>query len=320
MRRYAAFRLAYRIETDLRDKLFSHLQRLHFAFHDEAQTGQLMARANTDIQQINQVLADRPAHRGEHLHPHRRHRGHGLEERGRSRCSRSARCRSCNIAATRFSHRIGPISFDLQRKLGDLSGVVEESIAGVRAVKGFGAERLQAQRLEAEADAVLERALSAAKLRASFLPLVDFLPALALVVILWYGGHLVLDGNLQIGDLVAFNSYILMLIWPMRMAGMLVAQASRSSAAAGRIHEILSTDTAIDDPRARRRPPGRRRRRAAVRGSGLRVRQRRRRCSTASTSCCTPARPSRSSVRPRAARRPSRGSCPASTTSTRAGC
>ena len=55
-RRYAAFRISYRVETDLRERLFAHLQRLHFAFHDRAQTGQLMARANTDIQQVNQVV------------------------------------------------------------------------------------------------------------------------------------------------------------------------------------------------------------------------------------------------------------------------
>src|SRR5205085_9022340 len=53
LRRYLAFGIAYRAETDLRDRLFAHLQRLHFAFHDQAQTGQLMSRAATDLQQIN---------------------------------------------------------------------------------------------------------------------------------------------------------------------------------------------------------------------------------------------------------------------------
>ena len=56
LRRYTAFRIAYRIETDLRERLFAHLQRLHFAFHDQAQTGQLMARANSDIQQVNLLM------------------------------------------------------------------------------------------------------------------------------------------------------------------------------------------------------------------------------------------------------------------------
>jgi ATP-binding cassette subfamily B protein len=94
----------------------------------------------------------------------------------------------------------------------------------------------------------MDRALASARLRANFLPLVDFLPALALVIILGYGGHLVLQGQLQIGDLVAFNSYILYLLWPLRLVGMLVAQAARSSAAAGRIHELLVTDAAVADP------------------------------------------------------------------------
>ena len=56
LRRYTAFRLGYRVETDLRDRQFAHLQRLHFAFHDEAQTGQLISRANTDLLQISQML------------------------------------------------------------------------------------------------------------------------------------------------------------------------------------------------------------------------------------------------------------------------
>ena len=56
LRRYTAFRIAYRVETDLRQRLFAHLQQLHFAFHDRAQTGQLMARANSDIQQVNLVV------------------------------------------------------------------------------------------------------------------------------------------------------------------------------------------------------------------------------------------------------------------------
>jgi ATP-binding cassette subfamily B protein len=121
-------------------------------------------------------------------------------------------------------------------------------VAGIRVVKGFGAERLQERRLDAEAHSIFTEAMIAARMRANFMPLVDFLPALALVAILWYGGHLVLDGDLAIGDLVAFNFFILMLVWPLRMAGMLVAQAARASASAGRIHEILATDPAVIDP------------------------------------------------------------------------
>jgi ATP-binding cassette subfamily B protein len=145
----------------------------------------------------------------------------------------------------------------LQQELADLSGVVEESVAGVRVVKGFGAERLQERNLAVEADDVYERSIDQARLRANFLPLIDLLPTLGLVGILWYGGHEVIAGNLSIGDIVEANFYVLMLIWPLRMVGMLLGQLSRAAASAGRIDTVLATEPAIeDDPGAAPLAPG----------------------------------------------------------------
>ena len=246
LRRYAAFRIALRTETDLRHRLFAHLQRLHFAFHDQAQTGQLMARANTDIQQVQTVVILIPLTIASLLTMS------GvlvimLTKNAVLAVLALGALPFLNVAATRFSHRIAPVNLALQEELADVSGVVEESLSGIRVVKGFGAEQQQVRRLQAEADSVLDRSLAAARLRAGFMPLVDFLPTVSMVAILWYGGHQVLNGHLQVGDILAFNLYILMLIWPMRMMGMLVAQASRASAGAGRVHEILATDPAIAD-------------------------------------------------------------------------
>jgi len=256
LRRYGAFRLAFRVEADLRQELFAHLQRLHFAFHDEAQTGQLMARANTDIQMVREFLMLAPLTAASLMI---------LVAVTLVMLTQSVTLALLalgalpllNVAATRFSKKMGPISFDLQQELAELSGVVEESVSGIRVVKGFGAEDMQRARLATEADQVQTQALAASRLRAGFLPLVDFLPAVALVMILWYGGHLVLDGDLQVGQLVAFNSYILMLVWPLRMSGMMIAMASRMSASAGRVHEVLATDPLIaDPPRGRGLPDG----------------------------------------------------------------
>lgn len=253
-RRYAAFHLAFRTETNLRDRLFAHLQRLHFAFHDRAQTGQLMARANTDIQQVNTVVILVPLTVASLL-TLLAVVGVMLSQSVSLTVLALGALPILNVTATRFSRRIAPVVLSLQRELGDLSGVVEESVSGVRAVKGFGAEKMVVQRLDAEANSVYDRAVEAVRLRAGFMPLVDFLPNLALVAILWWGGHLVLDGRLELGLLVAFNSYVLMLIWPLRMAGMLIAQASRSSAAAGRIDEILATEPEIVDRRGAQSVP-----------------------------------------------------------------
>jgi ATP-binding cassette subfamily B protein len=246
VRRYAAFRLALRVETDLRLRLAAHLQQLHFAFHDEAQTGQLMARANTDIQQINQVVLLIPLTIASTLSMVAVivilvARSPGLAFFG------LAALPHLNVAATRFTRRMYPVGLSLQEELADLSGVVEESVTGIRVVKGFGAERLQEQRLGDEAESVFDRSMAAARLRAGFVPMIDLLPTIGLVGILWYGGHQVLDGNLTIGDIVAANFYVLMLIWPLRMLGMLLGQLSRSAAAAGRVNEVLATDPEIVD-------------------------------------------------------------------------
>jgi len=247
VRRYSAWRIAFRVETDLRDRLFAHLQRLHFAFHDEAQTGQLMSRANTDILQVNQMLTYVPIT----ISSIAVLVGVVVVMVAASPVLALLALGALpflNVLATRFVARATPIGLEQQEKLGDVSSVIEESISGIRAVKGFGAEQLQTDRLEHEVSEVRAKALVLARMRAGFLPVLDFVPALSLAVILWYGGHQVLDGNLELGQIVAFNTYILMLIMPLRMAGTLLALVARASASAGRIYEVLQTDAEITDP------------------------------------------------------------------------
>ncbi len=256
LRRYSAFRLALRVETDLRMRLVAHLQRLHFAFHDRAQTGQLMAHANTDIQQIHMVVLLIPLTIASVLTMVAVIVILVLRSPGLAFFALVS-LPILNIAATRFTHKMHPVGLALQEELADLSGVVEESVTGVRVVKGFGAERMQERRLQAEASDVYGRSIEMARLRANFLPLIDLLPTLGLVGILWYGGHQVLDGNLTVGDIVAANFYVLMLIWPLRMVGMLLGQLSRAAASSGRVNAILATDPAIhDDKNARELTPG----------------------------------------------------------------
>jgi len=246
VRRYAAFRLALRVETELRLRLVAHLQRLHFAFHDQAQTGQLMANANSDIAQIENVVLLIPLTIASTLTLVAVAVVLTLRDVGLALFALAA-LPLLQFAAMRFSHRMFPIGLAQQEKLAELSSVVEESVTGIRVVKGFGAESRQVGRLDAEADGVYERSIAAADLRAWFLPLIDLLPTLGLVGILWYGGHRVLDGALTVGDIVAANFYVLMLIWPLRMVGMLLGQIPRAIAASARINAVLATEPVIAD-------------------------------------------------------------------------
>jgi ATP-binding cassette subfamily B protein len=135
----------------------------------------------------------------------------------------------------------------IQQQSAELAAVVEETVAGVRVVKGFGAEPVQAARLRTTADAVYERSMEAARVRATFLPALELLPNIGLIATLGYGGHQVLAGNLSMGELVAFNVYVVMLIWPLRMLGMIIAQSQRAAAAGERVHEVLETEPVITD-------------------------------------------------------------------------
>jgi ATP-binding cassette subfamily B protein len=135
----------------------------------------------------------------------------------------------------------------IQRESAELAAVVEESVAGVRVIKGLGAERVQATRLKGEAEDVYDQSMAAARTRASFLPGLELLPNIGLIAVLGYGGHQVLNGNLSLGSLIAFNVYIAMLVWPLRMLGMIVAQAQRAVVSAERVDEVLATDPLVAD-------------------------------------------------------------------------
>jgi len=258
LRRYYAFRVSRWVETRLRDRMFAHLQRLHFGFHDTAQTGELMSRANTDLQQVQAFLLMVPI----------------TISNGATVLAVTVILTTIdptltllalgslplmNLAANRFARRLHPFVMGIQKESAELAAVVEESVAGVRVVKGLGAERIQAQRLRAEADDVYEESIGAARTRSQFVPALELLPTVGFIAVLGFGGHRVLSGDLSLGDLVAFNVYVAMLIWPLRMLGWIVAQAQRAAVSAGRVEEVLRTEPRIvDPPRPKRLPPAER--------------------------------------------------------------
>lgn len=94
-------------------------------------------------------------------------------------------------------------------------------------------------------------------MRSVYWPILDVLPQLGLVAILWVGGHRVFSGDLSLGELVAFNSYVLMLVWPLRSTGRVIAQAQRAGVLATRIAEVLLTVSDLAEPAHPRHLPER---------------------------------------------------------------
>lgn len=256
LRRFVAFRNARMVEARYRDRIFAHIQRLHFAYHDTTATGELMSRANTDLQQFQNVVTMVPITTGNALiviavvvvmmivNPILALLALiGLP--------------FVNILGRRFSQRLHPKVLAVQRESAELAGVVEETVSGIRVVKGFGAEPVQSAKLDVEADDIFNEATDVARIRSRYLPAIELMPNLGLVVVLAYGGNLVIEGELTVGELVGFNLYVFMLIQPLRMLGMVVAQGQRAAAAGERIAEVLETAPRIVDPAHPKKLPSR---------------------------------------------------------------
>ncbi len=247
MRRWYAFRESRWIETRLREQIFSHLLKLHVGYHDKMQTGQLMSRASSDLQQLQAFVVMIPITLSNFamliavvalL----------IASQPMLALFALAPLPIVNVMASRFSRQIHPAVLAVQQEQAQLATVVEESVSGVRVIKGFGAEQVQARKLKTEADDIWNVSLVAAKIRSKFLPALDLLPSIGLIAVLGIGGHRVINGQMTVGDLVKFNAYITMLIWPLRNLAMTVALAQRASVALVRVDEVLSTPSLVIDP------------------------------------------------------------------------
>ncbi len=255
-RRYLAFRESRWTETLLRERIYAHIQRLHIGYHDRAQTGQLMSRASSDLQQVQQFVVMIPITLSNVAQLFAVTLILMLTD-WRLAVVALAPLPFINVASRRFSNRIHPAVLAVQNEQAQLASVVEESVSGVRVVKGLGTEQVQFDKLRKEADDIRLVSLKAASIRSRFLPAIDLLPSLGLIAVLGYGGHRVVNGDLSIGDLVAFNVYLTMLVWPLRNIGMMVALGQRAAAALVRVHEVLSTEPAVQSPAQPRILPAR---------------------------------------------------------------
>lgn len=255
-RRWIAFRESRTTETALRERLFTHLQGLHIGYHDVAQTGQLMSRASSDLGLVQAFVVMIPLTLSNVMQILGVVVILALSQPLLALIALLP-LPFVNLLARRFSNAIHPAVLAVQAEQAQLANVVEESVSGIRVVKGFGAEGSQMAKLRKEADDIREVSLGAARIRSRFLPGIDLLPSLGLIAVLAIGGHRVIDGRMTVGELVAFNSYLIMLIWPLRNIGMTIAFGQRAAAALIRVNEVLATEPAVADPPKPQRLPER---------------------------------------------------------------
>jgi len=256
LRRNLSGRIGTDVEYDLRNRLGRHLLALEAAYHDRAPTGQLLARATSDVRSLRYFLSWGLMFMVLNLFTFAIAAVQMWLLSPRLCLVVLALAPPLVYGALRFNRRLHRVYWQVQQEIGDLTTVVEEATAGVRVVKAFGREDEQARRLELEASSILDHNLEAARLRAFYNPLLAILPQLSLAAILWYGGRLAIDGQITLGTLVAFNSYLLLLAWPLQGLGMLFGFAQRAAASAERVYEVLDQPPAIADRPGAKALPG----------------------------------------------------------------
>lgn len=151
-----------------------------------------------------------------------------------------------SITTLRFSRKVRPLHLKTQQQIAVMTRVAEENLYGIKVVKSYGREEYVIEKFDKESLGVLNRVLSATRISAFYSPLIGFIANSSLLIILLYGGIQVIRNNLTLGELVAFNSYVGMLLWPMRSVGRIVNLSQRYIAARDRLLEIFNAPREVE--------------------------------------------------------------------------
>jgi ATP-binding cassette, subfamily B, bacterial len=240
------FETAYDIEYDLRNIIYEHLTKMSFAFYDRVQSGQLISRANSDIRSVQMYMTFAPSILVQCSIAVVAF-GFMLSINVPLAFVAMATMPFVYLAGVKMRKSMFPVSWLIQSRLADVATIVDENVNGVRVVKSFAAEQQQLRALSGAAEKLEWSYIKDADLRARFSPIVQNLPQVGLALVLLFGGYMVIHGGLGIGDILAFNAYLLMLQAPFMMLGMLIMMGQRAAASADRIYEIIDEQPTVVD-------------------------------------------------------------------------
>lgn len=250
VRRYSGGKVALDVQHDLRTAIFGQLQRLDFARHDEMQTGQLVSRASSDVTIVQGLLQFLPIALGNVLL-------FAISLVAMLWLSPLLTVLMLLVApallftAFRLRDAIFPSSWDAQQKAGDVAGIVEESVTGVRVVKGFGQEQQQLERLVDRAGRLYGARQRLIRMQAWLQSTMQVIPVFGQVGVLLFGGWLAIEGRISLGTFLAFSTYMLQLLPPVRMMAMILTVGQLARASAERIFDLLdSTPLVAERPGA----------------------------------------------------------------------
>jgi ATP-binding cassette, subfamily B, multidrug efflux pump len=251
--RYWSEWIAARVGYDLRNRMYDHIQYLPFTYHDHAQSGQLISRCIEDVRSIERfaggavtdlirfilltvgilyiMLRDQPKLAVIALLP----------------------MLPLVLMTSSFGTKIGKLFFAVDNAVGDVSNRLQENVVGVQVVRAFAREEHEIKRFDNANKQVFQTWVYVIDEWAKIMPTTNWLTTISIILILWFGGQMVMAGTLTIGSIVAFNAYILMLAEPAQQLTGLVNAGGEAAAGAQRVFEVLDTQPAIQSPKGAER-------------------------------------------------------------------
>jgi ATP-binding cassette subfamily B protein len=248
VRHLYAIRNRSRADARVRDAIFAHALRLDASYHDRVGPGELMSRASSDSEHVARMM-DAIGHTIGYVLTVFAVAIVLLVLDWKLALVVLAPLPVISVAAWAYSRRYHARTERLQESWGRTATLTEETVVGIRVVKGLGAGRPLAAQFRECSGTIVERALDIARLDAIFMPTLEFLPLLGLLAVLWFGGRRVIDGDLSLGSFVAFNAYVAMLVWPLRVLGQRVTTLQKAVGASARISEVLDAEPQLREPR-----------------------------------------------------------------------
>ena len=246
IRRYFSMHVSYNVEAGIRNRIFTHMQKLAYNYHDKVPTGELMARASSDASQVRLAFAIAPLATANILL---------LIILSITLLSLSLPLGALVLLsipavlwlASNFSSKALGISLRVKEAEAQMTTEVEEQLGGIRVVKAFGNEDLAASKVETAISSIYNTSLEYLNLRTKFIPMFELIPMVITLLVLLLGGYLSINEFITLGDFIAFTQYVFLLLWPLRITAWFLSEIPSSVTAGNRILDLLNESPSIVD-------------------------------------------------------------------------
>ena len=245
--RWVLIGISREIEFDLRNDLFRHLESLSYSYYQRTRVGDIMARATNDLNAVRMLLGPAIMYTANTIVFTAGALAFMLKISPRLTMVAFLPLPAASILVQYFGRRIHERFERIQATFSDISARAQENFSGARLVRAYVQEEAEIELFEAQNREYISRSLKLVRLIGMLWPTLETLLGLAIILVLWLGGREVLLHRMDVGDFVAYNTYMVQLTWPVIALGWVINLFQRGTASLGRINDIFSEKPAITD-------------------------------------------------------------------------